>query len=122
MQALRLGRVPVGRVAFHRRVAWAILAILVFAVTATLAVFGRLVLVLFVGPAIAFILLAKVLDLGGAGGVYVFYDPCERSRAVFKQRRRTGEQKGGKVPSTLIYGDVVPRLSLPCRGNFRLRF
>jgi DNA-binding NarL/FixJ family response regulator len=64
LQALHLDRVPVGRVAFHRRVAWVILAILVFAVTVTLAVFGRLVLVLFVGPAIAFILLAEVLDLG----------------------------------------------------------
>jgi hypothetical protein len=48
----------------HGRVAWAILAILVLAVTATLAVVGRLVLILFVGPTVALVLLAEVLDLG----------------------------------------------------------
>ena len=64
LQALRLGRVPVGRMVFHGRVAWAIPAILVLAVTATLAVVGRLVLILFVGPTVALVLLAEVLDLG----------------------------------------------------------
>jgi DNA-binding NarL/FixJ family response regulator len=62
-RALRLGRLHFGRLVFNRWLAWVLLALLVLSVTFVLADLAPLVLVLFVGPAIAVVLLASVLGL-----------------------------------------------------------
>lgn len=62
-RVLRLGGLPVGKLVFNRWLAWALLALLVLSVTFLLADLAPLVLVLFVGPAIAMVLLASVLGL-----------------------------------------------------------
>jgi DNA-binding NarL/FixJ family response regulator len=60
---LRLGRLPIGRLILNRRVAQAVMALSILAITSTLAVYAPLPVILIVGPAIGVALLASLLDL-----------------------------------------------------------
>lgn len=62
-RALRLGKLPVGRLILNRRVAWVAMALSILAITSLLAVYAPLPVILVLGPAVAITLLAAVLDL-----------------------------------------------------------
>jgi DNA-binding NarL/FixJ family response regulator len=60
---LHLGRLRVGRILFNGLVAWVSMALLVLFITLLLAQYAELIVILFVGPAVAIILLANALNL-----------------------------------------------------------
>jgi CheY-like chemotaxis protein len=60
---LHLGKLRVGRILFNRWVAWLVMALLVLAITALMAQYLELIVIIFVGPAVAIVLLANVLGL-----------------------------------------------------------
>jgi len=63
LRNLRLGKLPVGRLLINFWVAWALMILVVLSITLLLLRTMPLIMVLFVGPAVAIIFVANVLDL-----------------------------------------------------------
>jgi hypothetical protein len=62
-RSFHLGKLPIGKLVFSRATAWLLLALLVLSVTLLLGRYADIIVVLFLGPAMAIVLLANILGM-----------------------------------------------------------
>ena len=63
VRSLHLGKLPIGRLIINYWVAWVLLVLVVLSITFILTRVMPLIMVLFVGPGVAIVLIANVLDM-----------------------------------------------------------